>query len=255
MYHNECILRLEASWKSHLPPFWTQVVLSSLCHVLCLCHSFKGWALPSSLLFHLHPSSWKETKIEAPTKWTWDGSWSEILPLSGSEKIVFTETGEENCLERPGPGMVLVVWPLSLETVQFLCGRLAVYHIGTTRIGQFPFFFALRWIFSKPYKSFSLVSVMGEIRARLVSILRAVQRRVKEEWSLSTNQNWSLRGWAQRVSLSRVTSNGGGGKDITTCKGPKPRTQGCLFWNVPKIGPQKTLWNSRGLFDGGGLTP
>ena len=143
MYHNECILRLEAYWKSHLPPFWTQVVLSSLCHVLCLCHSFKGWALPSSLLFHLHPSSWKETKIEAPTKWTWDGSWSEILPLSGSEKIVFTETGEENCLERPGPGMVLVVWPLSLETVQFLCGRLAVYHIGTTRIGQFPFFFAL----------------------------------------------------------------------------------------------------------------
>ena len=82
---------------------------------------------------------------------------------------------------------------------------------------------------------------MGEIRARLVSILRVVQRRMKEEWSLSTNQNWSPRGWAQRGSLSRVASIGGGGRDITTHEGPKPRTQGCLFWNVPKIGHQKTL--------------
>lgn len=53
------------------------------------------------------PPIFLEGDKKVPTKCTWDGSWSEILPLLGSEKIVFTETGEENCLERLGPGMVL----------------------------------------------------------------------------------------------------------------------------------------------------
>ena len=33
-------------------PSWTYLVLISLCHVLGLCHPFKGCALPPSLLFH-----------------------------------------------------------------------------------------------------------------------------------------------------------------------------------------------------------
>ena len=31
---------------------WTQLILICLCYALVLCHSFKGWALPPSLLFH-----------------------------------------------------------------------------------------------------------------------------------------------------------------------------------------------------------
>ena len=31
---------------------WTQLILIGLCYALALCHSFKGCALPPSLLFH-----------------------------------------------------------------------------------------------------------------------------------------------------------------------------------------------------------
>ena len=48
--HNECILRLKV--KSIHPQSWTYLVLISLRPVLWRCHSFKGCALPLSLLFH-----------------------------------------------------------------------------------------------------------------------------------------------------------------------------------------------------------
>ena len=40
MYYNEHIM------KSNLPPSWTHLVLTSLCHVLWLYHSFNDCALP-----------------------------------------------------------------------------------------------------------------------------------------------------------------------------------------------------------------
>ena len=54
MYYNERIMRLKVYWKSNLPPSWTQLVLTSFRHVPWLYHSFKGCALPPSLLFHLN---------------------------------------------------------------------------------------------------------------------------------------------------------------------------------------------------------
>ena len=42
--YNEHIMKTKFHWKSNLPPSWTQLILS-FCHVLCLCHSFKGCAL------------------------------------------------------------------------------------------------------------------------------------------------------------------------------------------------------------------
>ena len=39
MYYNEC-MRLNVHWKSTLLPSWTQLVLTSFCHVLWLCHIF-----------------------------------------------------------------------------------------------------------------------------------------------------------------------------------------------------------------------
>ena len=52
--YSEHILKLKVWWKSTCPPSWTHLVLISLCHVLGLCHSFKGCALPPSLLFHYY---------------------------------------------------------------------------------------------------------------------------------------------------------------------------------------------------------
>ena len=40
MYYSECIMRLKVYWKSNLLPSWTQLVLTSFCHVSWLCHSF-----------------------------------------------------------------------------------------------------------------------------------------------------------------------------------------------------------------------
>ena len=59
IYYNECIMRLKVHWKSKLLPSWTWLVLTSFCHVLWLHHSFKGCALPPSLLFQflLPPNS------------------------------------------------------------------------------------------------------------------------------------------------------------------------------------------------------
>ena len=51
MYYNEHIMKLKGYWKWTLPPSCTQLVLTSFPHVLWLCHSFKGCALPPSLLF------------------------------------------------------------------------------------------------------------------------------------------------------------------------------------------------------------
>ena len=42
MYYNQCIMRLKVPWKSNLPPSWTQLVLTSVCHVLWPCLSFKS---------------------------------------------------------------------------------------------------------------------------------------------------------------------------------------------------------------------
>ena len=53
-YYSEHIMRLKVYWRSNLLPSWTQLVLVSFHHVLRLCHSFKGCALPPSLLFHFH---------------------------------------------------------------------------------------------------------------------------------------------------------------------------------------------------------
>ena len=53
-WNNGCTLRLKVQWKSTYPPSWTYLVLISSCHVLGLCHSFKGCALTPSLLFHSH---------------------------------------------------------------------------------------------------------------------------------------------------------------------------------------------------------
>ena len=46
MCYSEHILRLKVWQKSTSLPSWTHLVLISLCHVLGLCHSFKGCALP-----------------------------------------------------------------------------------------------------------------------------------------------------------------------------------------------------------------
>lgn len=43
--------------KSSLPPSWTRLVLTSLCHVLWPCPSFRGCALLSAILFHSEPVS------------------------------------------------------------------------------------------------------------------------------------------------------------------------------------------------------
>ena len=51
MYYNGHMIRLKVHWKSDILPSWTQSVLTSFCHVLWLCHSLKGCALPPSLLF------------------------------------------------------------------------------------------------------------------------------------------------------------------------------------------------------------
>ena len=50
-YYNEHIMSLKVYWKSTCLPSWTYLVLTSFCHVLWLCHSFKGCTLPPSLLF------------------------------------------------------------------------------------------------------------------------------------------------------------------------------------------------------------
>ena len=47
-------MRLKVYWKLNLPPSWTQLVLTSLCHVLWPYHSFKCCALLPSLLFQPH---------------------------------------------------------------------------------------------------------------------------------------------------------------------------------------------------------
>ena len=54
IYYNEHIMRLKVYWKFNLPPSWTQLVLTSLCHVLWPYHSFKCCALLPSLLFQPH---------------------------------------------------------------------------------------------------------------------------------------------------------------------------------------------------------
>ena len=45
--YNECMLRLKVYRKQTHPPFWTQLILTSLYHVIGLCHSFKVCALPT----------------------------------------------------------------------------------------------------------------------------------------------------------------------------------------------------------------
>ena len=51
MCFHERILRLKVQWKSTRLPSQINLVLISLCRVLGLCHSFKGCALPPSVLF------------------------------------------------------------------------------------------------------------------------------------------------------------------------------------------------------------
>lgn len=53
-YYNEHMMRLSVYClqKLNLLPSWTQLVLTSLCHILWFCRSFKHCALPPSLLFH-----------------------------------------------------------------------------------------------------------------------------------------------------------------------------------------------------------
>ena len=46
--YNESMVRLYVYWKSNLLPSSAYLVPISLCHVLGLCHSFKGYALPPS---------------------------------------------------------------------------------------------------------------------------------------------------------------------------------------------------------------
>ena len=49
----EHLLKLKVCWKLTQCPPWTHLVLISLCHVLRLCHSFKGCALLSSFQFYV----------------------------------------------------------------------------------------------------------------------------------------------------------------------------------------------------------
>ena len=46
--YKECIMRVKVYWKSSFPPSWTQLFLTSF------VVPFKGCALPTSFLFHIH---------------------------------------------------------------------------------------------------------------------------------------------------------------------------------------------------------
>ena len=52
MYYNEH-MRLKVYWKSNLPPSWIQLILTSFCHVLWLCNSFKCCACPLLSCFNM----------------------------------------------------------------------------------------------------------------------------------------------------------------------------------------------------------
>jgi len=46
VYYNEHVMRLKVYWKLNLPPSWTQLVVTSLCHVLWLYHFLKVVSCP-----------------------------------------------------------------------------------------------------------------------------------------------------------------------------------------------------------------
>ena len=62
----------------HLGPFCLCHVMFmtfiSLCHVLGLCHSFKGCALPPSLLFHSHSLKTGSGSDSRQSVYSWDSS-------------------------------------------------------------------------------------------------------------------------------------------------------------------------------------
>ena len=49
--YNKHIMKLKVHWKSNLPPSWIWLVLTSFCHVLWLCHSFKVVPCPLTSCF------------------------------------------------------------------------------------------------------------------------------------------------------------------------------------------------------------
>ena len=49
MCYNECILKTRVQLNFTCLPSWIHLILISLCCVLVLCHSFKGYAVPPSL--------------------------------------------------------------------------------------------------------------------------------------------------------------------------------------------------------------
>ena len=66
-------------------PSWIHLILNSLCCVLELCHSFKSWTLPSSLLFH--PSLRDFTPIFL---WEPEGWWSIFCSCFKKSRVVLT---------------------------------------------------------------------------------------------------------------------------------------------------------------------
>ena len=68
-------------WKSTCPPSWTPLVLIHLYCVLWPCHSFKGCALPPSLLFQIQCSMKCTVNIEwAREPKTWEISTKQNMP-------------------------------------------------------------------------------------------------------------------------------------------------------------------------------
>ena len=77
MYYSEHMMRLKVYWKLTFPPSWTQYFLSSLYHVLWSCHSFKGRALPPSLLFYSHLRDFTSIFL-------WEAKGDILFPVSAS---------------------------------------------------------------------------------------------------------------------------------------------------------------------------
>ena len=127
------ILRLKVQWKkSTCPPSWIHLVLISLCHVLGLCHSFKGCALPPSLLFHSPLRDFTPIFL-----WEAEGRWSVFCNcfkaeqgcqpcLSGSKNLWMPDLGA------PGTGKLLVksVWVGILAEPSSWCGTVVIVSIA-----------------------------------------------------------------------------------------------------------------------------
>ena len=115
MYYNERIMRLKVYWESNLLSSWTQLVLSSFCHVLWLYHSFIGCALPPSLLFHSPLRDFTLIFL-----WKAEGQPSVFCNCFKAEQGASTCLSVKNLwmpdLGAPGAGQLLVLSRYGLES-------------------------------------------------------------------------------------------------------------------------------------------